>query len=139
MAISLEKVDKAYKVLKEYSGENSYIISLKNTVYAYKTRGLKDAELDYILHNYDREPKLINKIVKIADWYGEKLQNDLSLEFIPQKLEITWFLGETDYIYHFFCIYRRSQEKAMEVFVPKDAILTDFLSEPWENKLIDRL
>jgi SWI/SNF-related matrix-associated actin-dependent regulator 1 of chromatin subfamily A len=137
MAISLEKVDKAYKVLKEYSGENSYIISLKNTVYAYKTRGLKDAELDYILHNYDREPKLINKIVKIADWYGEKLQNDLSLEFIPQKLEITWFLGETDYIYHFFCIYRRSQEKAMEVFVPKDAILTDFLSEPWENKLID--
>ena len=137
MAISLEKVDKAYKVLKEYSGENSYIISLKNTVYAYKTRGLKDAELDYILHNYNREPKLINKIVKIADWYGEKLQNDLSLEFIPQKLEITWFLGETDYIYHFFCIYRRSQEKAMEVFVPKDAILTDFLSEPWENKLID--
>ena len=137
MAISLEKVDKAYKVLKEYSGENSYIINLKNTVYAYKTRGLKDAELDYILHNYDREPKLINKIVKIADWYGEKLQNDLSLEFIPQKLEITWFLGETDYIYHFFCIYRRSQEKAMEVFVPKDAILTDFLSEPWENKLID--
>ena len=137
MAISLANIDKAYKALKEYSGENSHIITLKNIVYAYKTRGLKDVEIDYILHNYDREPKQINKIVKIADWYGEKLQNDLMLEFIPQKLEITWFLGETDYIYHFFCIYRRSQEKAMEVFVPKDAILTDFLSEPWQDKLID--
>lgn len=137
MAISLANIDKAYKALKEYSGENSYIITLKNTVYAYKTRGLKDSEIDYILHNYDREPKQINKIVKIADWYGEKLQNDLLLDFIPQKLKITWFLGETDYIYHFFCIYRRSQEKAMEVFVPKDAILTDFLSEPWQDKLID--
>jgi len=137
MAISLANIDKAYKTLKEYSGDNSHIITLKNIVYAYKTRGLKDVEIDYILHNYDKEPKLINKIVKIADWYGEKLQEDLSLEFIPQKLKITWFLGETDYIYHFFCIYRRSQEKAMEVFVPKDAILTDFLSEPWENKLID--
>ena len=137
MAISLANIDKAYKALKEYSGENSHIITLKNIVYAYKTRGLKDVEIDYILHNYDKEPKLINKIVKIADWYGEKLQNDLLLDFIPQKLKITWFLGETDYIYHFFCIYRRSQEKAMEVFVPKDAILTDFLSEPWQDKLID--
>ena len=137
MAISLANIDKAYKALKEYSGENSHIVTLKNIVYAYKTRGLKDVEIDYILHNYDKEPKQINKIVKIADWYGEKLQEDLSLEFIPQKLKITWFLGETDYIYHFFCIYRKSQEKAMEVFVPKDAILTDFLSEPWENKLID--
>ena len=137
MAISLANIDKAYKALKEYSGENSHIITLKNIVYAYKTRGLKDVEIDYILHNYDKEPKQINKIVKIADWYGEKLQEDLSLEFIPQKLKITWFLGDTDYIYHFFCIYRKSQEKAMEVFVPKDAILTDFLSEPWENKLID--
>ena len=137
MAISLANIDKAYKALKEYSGENSYIITLKNIVYAYKTRGLKDSEINYILHNYDREPRQINKIVKIADWYGEKLQNDLMLEFIPQKLEITWFLGETDYIYHFFCIYRRSQEKAMEVFVPKDAILTDFLSEDWTLKEID--
>ena len=137
MAISLEKIDKAHNILKEYSGKNSYIINLKNTVYAYKIRALKDSEIEYILHNYDKEPKLINKIVKIADWYGEKLYSDLELDFIPQKLEITWFLGETDHIYHFFFIYRRSQEKAIEIFAPKRAILTDFLSEPWENKLID--
>ena len=133
----LENITKVYKILNEYSGENSYIISLKNIVYAYKSRGLNDSEIDYVLHNYDREPILINKIVKIADWYGEKLHSNILLDFIPQKLKITWFLGETDYIYHFFCIYRRSQEKAIELFVPKKALLTDFLSEPWQNKEVD--
>lgn len=137
MALALEKIDKAYKVLKEYSGENPHIIDLKNTVYAYRLRGLKDFEAEYVLSNYDKQPKLVNKIVKIADWYGEKLHEDLLLDFIPQKLKITWFCGETDKALHFFCIYRRSQEKAIELFAPKRAILTDFLSEPWENKLID--
>lgn len=137
MSLALEKIDKAYKVLKEYSGENPHIIDLKNTVYAYRLRGLKDFEVEYVLSNYDKQPKLVNKIVKIADWYGEKLHEDLSLDFIPQKLKITWFCGETDKVLHFFCIYRRSQEKAIELFAPKRAILTDFLSEPWENKLID--
>ena len=137
MSLALEKIDKAYKVLKEYSGENPHIITLKNTVYAYRLRGLKDFEVEYVLSNYDKQPKLVNKIVKIADWYGEKLHEDLSLDFIPQKLKITWFCGETDKALHFFCIYRRSQEKAIELFAPKRAILTDFLSEPWENKLID--
>ena len=137
MALPLEKIEKAYKVLKEYSGENPHIIDLKNTVYAYRLRGLKDFEVEYVLSNYDKQPKLVNKIVKIGDWYGEKLHEDLSLDFIPQKLKITWFCGETDKALHFFCIYRRSQEKAIELFAPKRAILTDFLSEPWENKLID--
>ena len=137
MSLALEKIDKAYKVLKEYSGENPHIIDLKNIVYAYRLRGLKDFEVEYVLSNYDKQPKLVNKIVKIADWYGEKLHEDLSLDFIPQKLKITWFCGETDKALHFFCIYRRSQEKAIELFAPKRAILTDFLSEPWENKLID--
>ena len=98
---------------------------------------MNDFESEYVLSNYEREPKEINKIVKIADWYGEKLHSDLLLDFVPKVLKITWFLGEMDNLYHFYAIYRRSQEKAIEIFAPKKAILTDFLSEPWENKLID--
>ena len=72
-----------------------------------------------------------NKIVKIADWYGESLRDELKLEFVPKVLKITWYLGEKDNLYHFYCIYRKSQEKAMEVFAPKRAILTDFLMEDY--------
>ena len=133
----LEKIKKTYEILKNYNGENSYIVSLKNIAYAYKNRDLNDFEIEYVLLNYEKQPKQINKIVKIADWYGEKLYNDLQLDFIPEKLKITWFCGETDKAFHFFCIYRRSQDKAIELFAPKKAILTDFLSEPWQDKIID--
>jgi len=133
----LERINKAYKSLKEYSGANPYIINLKNMVYAYKTRGLNDLEIGYIIKNINFEPKEINKIVKIADWYGEKLYNELELDFIPEKLKITWFLGETDYAYHFFFIYRRSQDKAIEAFAPKNAILTNFLIEDYNKLDID--
>jgi SWI/SNF-related matrix-associated actin-dependent regulator 1 of chromatin subfamily A len=137
MTLSLEKIKNAYDILKNYQGENSYIVKLKNIVVAYQTRAMNDFECKYVLSNFDREPIEVNKIVKIADWYGEELYKDLSLDFIPQKLKITWFLGETDSMYHFYCIYRRSQDKAVEVFAPKKGILTDFLSEDWSLKEID--
>lgn len=137
MALPLTKIEKAYDILKEYKGNNSYITKLKNTVIAYQTRAMNDFEVEYVLTNFDKEPKEINKIVKIADWYGESLRDELKLEFVPKVLKITWYLGEKDNLYHFYCIYRRSQEKAMEVFAPKRAILTDFLSEDWTLKEID--
>lgn len=137
MALSLKKIEQAYELLKNYKGDNSYIIQLKNTVIAHQTRAMNDFESKYVLSNFDKEPKLINKIVKIADWYGMKLHSDLMLDFVPKVLKVTWYMGEMDDMYHFYCIYRRSQEKAMEVFVPKKAILTDFLSEDWTLKEID--
>ena len=129
MALPLTKIEKAYDILKDYKGDNSYIIKLKNTVIAYQTRAMNDFEAEYVLSNFDKEPREINKIVKIADWYGESLQKDLELDFVPKVLKVTWYLGEKDNLYHFYCIYRRSQEKAIELFAPKRAILTDFLSE----------
>ena len=137
MALSLEKIDNAHKLLKEYSGTNSYIIRLKNSVFVYKTKTMNDFEAEYVLYNHDKEPKLINKIVRIPDWYGKKRQEEWKTEFVPDRFKITWYMGETNQFYHFYCIYRRSQEKAVEVFAPKRAILTDFLSEDWNLKEID--
>ena len=137
MALALSKIEKAYELLKNYNGRNSYIIKLKNTVIAYQTRAMNDFEAEYVLSNFDKEPMEINKIVKIADWYGEKLKEDLELEFVPKVLKVTWYLGEKDNLYHFYCIYRRSQEKALELFAPKRAILTDFLSEDWTLKEVN--
>ena len=127
MALSLKKIEEAYNKLKEYNGNNSYIIKLKNTVIAYQTRAMNDFESKYVLSNWDKNPKEINKIVKVADWYGEKLKDEWELEFVPKVLKITWYMGETSKHYHFYCIYRKSQEKAVELFAPKNGILTNFL------------
>ena len=137
MTISLEKIEKAYKLLKDYSGDNPFIIRLKNTIIVHKLRSIKDFEAEYVLSNSDKEPKQINKIVKVADWWGEKMKEEWGIEFVPQKVKITWYMGETDNTYHFYCIYRRSQERAVEVFAPKNAIITDFLIEDYHNLEID--
>lgn len=134
---NLTKLEQAHKILSEYKGNNPFIIKAKNTVFAYQTRAINDFETEYILANYNKEPKLLNKIVKIADWFGEKKKEEWGTEFVPQKLKITWFLGETDTYYHFYCIYRQSQTQAVEVFASKKAILTDFTSDDWHNKYID--
>ena len=137
MALSLDKINDAYNLLKNYNGNNSYIIRLKNSVFAYKTKTMNDFEVEYVLCNHDKEPKLINKIIRIPEWYGKKRKEEWKTEFTPDRFKITWYMGETSQFYHFYCIYRRSQEKAVELFAPKKAILTDFLSEDWNLKQIN--
>lgn len=137
MSLSLAKIEEAYKILKEYKGDNEYIIGLKNGVYAYKTTSLNDFQTDFILRNHDKEPVFINKIVKVADWYGEKLQEKWNIDFTPKVLLIGWYLGDTENHYVFYCKYRRSQEKAEILFAPKNGILTDFLTEDFHNVEVD--
>ena len=131
MALAIEKVEQAYKLLKDYKGDNSYIIDLKNDVYAYKTISLNDFQSEFILKNHDKEPIFVNKLVKIADWWGEKLKEKWEIDFLPKVLVIGWYLGCTDSHYLFYCKYRKSQEKAIRVFAPKNAVLTDFLLEDY--------
>lgn len=137
MGASLKNVEKAYNILKNYSGDNNYIITIKNGVYAYKTLTLNDFHIEFILNNYNKSPKYINKIVKIADWYGEKLQNENEIEFLPKVLAIGWYMGDTSNHYVFYGKWRKSQEKAILLFAPKNAILTDFLMEDFNSLDID--
>ena len=137
MALSLQKINEAYGRLKEYNGSNNYIIRLKNSVFVYEDKTLNDFEGEYILKNFDKEPKAINKIVKIADWFGLAKKEEWGVDFTPEKLKITWLMGETDKFFHVFCIYRRSQERAVELFLPKKAVLTDFLLGDYHDYKFD--
>lgn len=133
MALSLAQIEEAHQKLKEYTGNNPYMIDIKNWVYAYKNT-LNDFKADFVLRNYDKEPKFIHKSVKLADWYGEELQMQLNLEFTPKVLVIGWYLGETEHQYVFYAKYRRSQEDGILLVAPKKGILTNFLVEDY-NKL----
>lgn len=128
MALSLDEINRSHRLLKEYNGENPYLISLKNSVYVYKTKTLNKFESEFILRNYNREPLLVNKIISIIEWWGKKKQEDWGLEFTPSKLKMTYYLGDTSDFYCFYCFYRKSQDKAVMCFAPKKAILTDFLT-----------
>lgn len=123
----IDEKNKAIDVLKEYSGENPYLLELKNEIILKKHfEKLNDFNCDYILRNHNFQPKLINKIVKITDWYGEKLQKDFQCEFRPEKLQIKYLLGETENTYHVLLKYRQNMEY-IYMFLSKKGVMTNFL------------
>ena len=134
---SLKNIQKAYEILKTYNGGNPFIINLKNDVYAFKSKTLNDFDVEFILKNHDKEPIYIGKIVKITDWFGEKVKELWNAEFAPNRLEIGWFIGETNSTYVFFSRYRKSIKQGQLTFAPKNAVLTDFLSPDFRSLDVD--
>lgn len=136
-SINIEERNKAIELLRGYSGNNPYLLSIQNDVFNNnKLNLLSDFNLEYILKNYNKEPKLINKIIKIADWYGEYLQKEYLIDFVPEKLQIKYLLGETDTSFHVLMKYRQSMDFCY-AFLNKKGILTNFLSDDFNNLEID--
>ena len=133
MKTNLKKIAQAYEILKVYNGNNQYIKRLKRDI----EEPLSDFSIDYVIFNHDKEQVPYNKIVKISEWYGEKLKEDLGLEFIPEKLYINSIIGETPNVYHMLITYRQSQEKPIEKFIPKSAIITPIVQDDFHDLNID--
>lgn len=129
---NINKINETYDKLKNYCGSNSYMIELKNKVFAYG-QTLSSLQMEYIEMNIDFEPKYIGKIVHISRWWGEKKQLDWNTPFVPEKLFITWYLGETINAYVFYAQYRKSQPQAQLIFAPKQAIWENFFIEDFNS------
>lgn len=137
MLKSIKAKNEALLTLRNYSGNNPYISSLKRDVCTFnKMDLLNDFAIEYIQSNISFETKIINKIVKIADWFGEKLKDKYEIEFTPQKVRILTLLGETKSTFHCMYQYRNSMDP-MEIFLPKKAILGNFLVEDYHDFKVD--
>ena len=134
---TIKASNEAIQVLRNYSGSNPYILSLKRDVVV---RGnvslLSDFAVEYILKNEKLAPKQINKTIDIADWYGEKLKETYEIEFVPKKIKIYTLIGETSTTYHCLIRYRQNMNP-MELFIPKKAALGNFLLEDYNNIQVD--
>lgn len=132
---SVKRTTKTLDILKSYQGKNPYILTLKRDV-CINGREISDFICDYVLRNHQIKPKHIDKIIRIADWYGESRQKELEIDFTPKKLKIITYLGDTPTSYHCFVQYRKSVEPAMW-FIPKKAVLTNFLVEDYSKIEVD--
>ena len=133
----MSTINEALLKLKEYNGINTYLLTLKKDIMLKnKVDLLTDYAVEYIENNFNFQPIQINKIIKISDWYGEKLKNDFNIEFIPEKLKILVLIGETRNTFHCLIVYRINMEP-MELFIPKKAVLGDFLIEDYHNLQVD--
>lgn len=134
---SLKKLTEAIDILNSYTGNNPYILMLKRKYETSKKLDIiGDFQVEYILKNKDFKPKPINKITKLADWYAEKKKQDWELDFLPVKIKIIELVGETSTTYHCYVKYRQSVDPVM-CFLPKKAILKNFLVEDYRNLNID--
>lgn len=125
----------ALDILKEYNGQNPYILMVKRDVYS-KREEITDFAIEYIIKNHNYEAKYVDKVIKIADWYQEKKKEDWNLDFYPEKLVVKWLLGETTTTYHCYVKYRKSVDP-VQAFIPKKAVLTNFLVEDYHNVKVD--
>lgn len=134
---SITRTNMAFDILKGYNGENPYLLTLKKNVFVQKcTDVIGDFQVEYILKNYDKSPKQINKNVKIAEWYGEKKKEEWGLDFVPKVLKIVTLLGETDTTYHCYVQYRQSVPP-FKCFLQKNGLLTNFLVDDYTKLEVD--
>ena len=134
---TIKAKNEAIEILRNYSGINPYILSMKrDVIILQKTSLLTEYAVEYIIENKDRQPKSIGKVLRIADWYGEKLKSTYEIEFIPQKVQILAFLGEISNAYHCTIKYRQNMNP-LELFIPKKALLGNFLIEDYHNVQVD--
>ena len=128
---SIKDINTAYDIIANYNGKNSYILKLKRDYYIVKNpTQLNDFQIEYIIKNHNFQQKPINKITKIADWFGLKKREEWGTEFIPEKLLVLSLLGETKNMYHCYVKYRQTVDP-VQCFLPKKAVLTNFLLDDY--------
>ena len=137
MTISTKRKNEAFELLKQYDGENPYILLLQKYVYVDKDiNAIGDFQAEFILKNYKTEPVAINKMTRVADWYAEKKQESWGIDFLPTKLKIISYLGDTDSHYACYVKYRKSVEPKL-CFIPKKAVLKNFLVKDYNEVEVD--
>ena len=131
------KKDKASDILSGYNGANPYLLWLKSRLTTWKDEDiLTDFNIDFVIRNQKFEPVQINKTIKIAKWFGEQKQKEWKTEFLPEKVRIISYLGDTERYYACYIMYRQTV-KPITCFLPKNAVLCDFLHGDYHDINVD--
>lgn len=134
---TIKATSEAMERLANYNGKNPYIHTLKRDVFVRKVKdAMNDFNIEYVNNNYNKEPRLLNRMTRVADWYGLKLKEKWMLDFVPDKLKIISYLGDTTDSYHCYVQYRQSVEPVL-LFIPKKAVLKNFLLDDYHKIQVD--
>jgi SWI/SNF-related matrix-associated actin-dependent regulator 1 of chromatin subfamily A len=119
----------AITYLENYTGINPYIRKLKMDYLKNKKLQLTDNQTTYIINNHEREPMLINRVIRISSYLGEELKKSESLTFTPEKILVEFILAETEKTYHVYGKLSTKQASKM-YFLPKTQVHDDPYFEP---------
>lgn len=115
----------ALEFLEKYEGKNPYLKKLRNDYLQNRRVKLTETQIKYIIDNHQKEPILINKLVRITSYLGEELQKQEELPFIPEKILIEYILADTEKTYHIYGKVKKNQKQSGMYFLPKTQVLDD--------------
>ena len=120
------------ELLKTYSGKNPYISYMKKKYLTEKNYFLTTNQTKYVKKFFEFEPKKLNKVVKITDYYSEQLMEEHKLKTPFQKVFIETLLAESDKAIHVLCKFYKNQKDVNLIWIPKTQLIDDIHFEEIE-------
>jgi SNF2 family DNA or RNA helicase len=119
-------------MLMTYEGKNPYIIYMKKKMMTEKKYFLTNNQSKYVKKYYSVEPKKINKVIELTNYFSEQLQEEHKLKKPPKKILLETLLAESDKAIHIICKLYKNQKDVKLIWVPKTQLLTDIHFEEIE-------
>ena len=114
---------KALDILEKYQGTNDYINELRYKV-SKRNFPLNRNQSEYIINNHEYKPKIAKKYIKIDEYFGKKIMEELLLPIVPNQIWVEKLLTESDKAYHILG-KRYSGETMCHFWIPKTQIIPD--------------
>lgn len=119
-------------MLMSYEGKNPYIIYMKKKMMTEKKYFLTNSQSKYVKNYYSVEPKKMDMVIELTNYFSEQLQEEHKLKNPPKKILIETLLAESDKAIHIICKLYKNQKDVKLIWVPKTQLLTDIYYEEIE-------
>ena len=116
-------------ILKSYEGKNPYINYMKKKNMMDKSYYLTNNQSKYVKSYFNFDPREINKIIEITDYYSEQLKEEHKLKNPPKKILIETLLAESNKAIHVICKFYKNQKEIKLIWIPKTQLIDDIYFE----------
>lgn len=119
-------------LLVTYVGNNPYINFMKKKFQLENKYFLTNNQSNYIKKYFNTEPKKINKVLELTNYFSEELKKEHKLKITPKKILLDTLLAESDKAIHVICKLYKNQKDVKLIWIPKTQLLTDIHFEEIE-------
>ena len=119
-------------ILMSYEGKNPYIVYMKKKMMSEKKYFLTNNQSKYVKNYYSVEPKKMDKVIELTNYFSEQLQEEHKLKNPPKKIMLETLLAESDKAIHIICKLYKNQKDVKLIWIPKTQLLSDIHYEEIE-------
>lgn len=91
---------KALDILKNYIGDNPYILELKRTREKKSFLPITENQANYIINNHTFQVKEVNKFLDLTNFFRNSLMKQFNITTQIDKILIEKIIGEQEKVYH---------------------------------------